>query len=135
MSSFTSPLIVTPLDCGRRWRLYEPFQYHIGEMESGIKVLVPVGFTTDFASVPWVFWQLIPYWGKYGKAAVVHDYLYQAKLIIVKKDGLSFIGRPSRKYADEIFYEAMLVGGTARWKARLMYLGVRWFGWLAWRRT
>jgi len=130
MSSFTTSLIVTPVD-GRRWKLVEPFRYRIGSMDSDKIITVPVGFVTDFASIPWLFWQLLPAWGRYGKAAVVHDYLYQRHMIQVSENlYLTF----SRYQADDIFYEAMLVGNTRHWKAKLMWLAVRICGWLAWRR-
>ena len=120
MSSFTSPLIVTPMLDGRKWKLFRSFAYHIGSKYSGNKITVPAGFITDFASVPWILWTFLPSWGKYGKAAVVHDYLYQTH-------------NQTRFMADAIFYEAMVVGGTAKWKAKMMYYGVRLFGWLAWK--
>ncbi|GAI33030.1 unnamed protein product, partial [marine sediment metagenome] len=65
-------------------------------------------------------WTFLPAWGKYGKAAVVHDYLYQTQT-------------RTRKFADDVFYEAMLVSGTKPWKAMAMYRAVRLFGWLAWK--
>jgi len=120
MSSFTSPLVVTPMLDGRKWKLVHPFSYHIGSKNSKWIIKVPKGFETDFASVPQFLWFWLPYWGKYGKAAVLHDYVYQTHLT-------------ERSIADSIFYEAMLVGGTTHWKAKLMYYGVRLFGWLSWR--
>ena len=131
MSSFTSPLVVTPMPDGRRWRLVERFRYRIGSMESDRIITVPVGFVTDFASIPWLFWQFLPAWGRYGKAAVVHDYLYQHHMIQVSEN-LYFTF--SRDQADDIFHEAMLVENTRHWKAKLMWLAVRLCGWLAWRR-
>ena len=119
MSSFTSPLIVSPMPDGRRWKLHIPFKYHVGSKYSKNVITIPKGFITDFASVPWMLWSWLPSWGKYGKAAVVHDYLYQHHQV-------------SRGMSDLIFYEAMLVGDTRKWKARLMYFGVRLFGWLVW---
>lgn len=120
MSSFTTPLVVTPMPDGRRWRLLRSFTYHVGSKYSGDVVTVPVGFVTDFASIPWVIWSWLPSWGKYGKAAVIHDYIYQTHC-------------RTRDEADRIFYEAMLVSGTKPWKARLMYSAVSITGWLAWR--
>jgi hypothetical protein len=119
MSSFTSPLIVTPMPDGRKWKLVKSFSYHIGTKFSRDYIRVPKGFVTDFASVPWVLWSWIPSWGKYGKAAVIHDHIYQTHC-------------RTRKQADEIFREAMIVSGTPEWKANLMFWGVRLFGWLAW---
>ena len=116
MSSFTSPLIVSPMPDGRRWKLFRSFTYHIGSKYNKNVVTVPSGFITDFASIPWLFWSWLPSWGKYGKGAVVHDRLYQTHEV-------------SRGMADLIFYEAMLVGGTKKWKARLMYFAVRICGW------
>ena len=124
MSSFTSRLVVSPVEKNGiwtgTWRLCRPFTYHVGSRNSRFVIKVPMYFETDFASVPWLFWQLIPKWGRYGKAAVLHDRLYRTHQV-------------SRKMSDLIFYEAMIVGGTKRWKARLMYLGVRIGGWLAWK--
>uniref|UniRef100_A0A6H1ZSQ1 DUF1353 domain-containing protein n=1 Tax=viral metagenome TaxID=1070528 RepID=A0A6H1ZSQ1_9ZZZZ len=120
MSSFTSPLIVTPLDDGRTWKLVEPFRYHIGDRNSENIITIPEGFVTDFASVPSIFWTLIPPYGKWGKAAVVHDFLYQFQY-------------RTRKEADKIFLEAMGVLKVKNWRKYPMYLAVRWFGWLAWK--
>ncbi len=123
MSSFTHRLEVSPVEVNGiwngSWMILKPFTYHIGSKYSRHFIKIPKGFVTDFASTPWIFWQFIPKWGRYGKAAIVHDRLYQTK-------------ETSRHMADLIFKEAMLVGGTSKWKAWLMYLGVRWFGWLAW---
>ena len=119
MSSFTSPLIVTPMPDGRRWKLLRPFSYHVGSKYSDDAITVPRDFITDFASIPQLLWMWLPYWGKYGKAAVIHDYIYKTK-------------SRTRKEADKIFKEAMIVSGTRKWKASLMYLGVRIGGWMAW---
>ena len=125
MSSFTSRLEVSPVEVNGiwngSWELLKPFVYHVGSKFSRHLVKVPKGFITDFASTPWIFWQFIPKWGRYGKAAIVHDLLYQTK-------------ETSRHMADLIFLEAMLVAGTPKWKARLMYWGVRIGGWLAYKK-
>ena len=115
MSSFTTPLVVTPLPDGRRWRLVFSFQYHVGSRYSKDIISVPVGFVTDFASVPFFAWSIIPPWGKWGKATVIHDYLCQTK-------------SRSRKETDNIFREAMQVLGVARWRIFIMYWSVRIFG-------
>jgi hypothetical protein len=39
-------------------------------------VEVPKGFVTDFASIPRVFWSLLPTDGNYVYSAIIHDYLY-----------------------------------------------------------
>ena len=119
MSSFTTPLIVQPLDDGRTWRLEEEFRYRVGGGDSEEIITVPKGFETVFASVPRAFWRVIPPWGIYGKATVIHDFCYRT--------------RPySRKRADEILLEGMKVLGVACWKRLAIYGAVRAFGWVAW---
>jgi hypothetical protein len=39
-------------------------------------VTVPLGFVTDFASIPRVFWSLLRPDGEYTYPAIVHDFLY-----------------------------------------------------------
>lgn len=120
MSEFTEILLVSPLADGKTWVIQKEFTYYVGELDSDETVTVPLGFQTDFASVPPVFRWLIPRWGKYGKAAIIHDYCYWEQ-------------RYTRERSDQIFREAMGVLGVARWKMFLMYQAVRLFGWWAWR--
>jgi hypothetical protein len=118
MSSFTSPLVVSPIN-SRDWKLMRRFTYHVGSKYSRTYIRVPRGFVTDFASVPRIFWSLIPPWGRYGKAAVIHDYLYKENI-------------GSRKSADDIFLEAMEVLKVSVLKRIIMYWAVRIFGYFAW---
>jgi Protein of unknown function (DUF1353) len=120
MSEFTKPLVVTPLSDGRTWVLMEPFSYDIGSEGSANTVNVPVLFMTDFASVPRPFWSVFPPWGRYGNAAVIHDFLYADQ------------SRP-RAEADHIFLQAMTVLKVGRVTRYILFFSVRWFGWLAWR--
>jgi len=115
MSTFTTPLIVSPLDNGRDWKLIGAFGYHIGTLESSEIISVPAGFITDFASIPRFLWSIFPPWGRYGKAAVIHDYCYRKGLF-------------TRKRSDKIFYEAMKVLKVPYWKRCAMYRAVRLFG-------
>ena len=39
-------------------------------------VRLPIGFVTDFASVPRPFWAILPPTGLYTQAAIIHDYMY-----------------------------------------------------------
>ena len=122
MSRFTNNLIVSPMSDGKTWIVMRPFRYEVGAEGSGDAVEVPVGFQTDFASIPRLFWAILPKWGRYGNGAVIHDWLYweQAR---------------DRNEADAIFLESMeilRVGTPVRY---LMYWAVRAFGWLAWYRN
>ena len=120
MSRFTEVLVVSPLVDGKTWVIRRPFGYEAGSVGSGEDIDVPIGFQTDFASVPRPFWWLLPRWGRYGNAAVIHDYCYWEQ-------------RYSRKHADDIFREAMRVLQVPGWKVFLMYWAVRVFGSFNWR--
>lgn len=120
MSQFTTELKVMPLDEGN-WVLLESFNYFLGSEKSGMFIKVPQGFVTDFASVPRLFWTILPPWGRYGKAAVLHDYMYQNVLF-------------NRLLCDSIFYEAMTVLQVPRWQRWIIYLGVRIGGWIPYRK-
>ena len=140
MSEFTTPLLVSPLPDGRRWTIMREFKYHVGQEDSSDIITVPVGFITDFASVPRPFWAVIPRWGKHGSAAVVHDYLYKFLLWMLEQpqykplfDHFEYAKENPRKFADDIFLEGMTVLGVRRSTRLVMYCAVRLFGWLAWR--
>ncbi len=120
MSSFTDPLIIEVQANGVNGKLLQEFDYHVGVETSPDIIHVPVGFETDFASVPWGLWTIFPKLGRYSKAAVVHDYLYTSKI-------------RSRHMSDLIFLEAMEVLGVQVWQRYPMYYAVRLFGWLAWK--
>lgn len=96
-------------------RLLTPLTYHVGHADSDEVITVPKGYETDFASVPRMFWGLIPPLGAYARPAIIHDYLYDA-------GGLR---RYTRKQCDEIFKEAMDVVGVPAWKRNLMFAAVR----------
>lgn len=119
MSQFTKALVVSPLADGRTWVLLEPFSYDVGYEGSGDTVHVPPKFMTDFASVPRLFWVFFPQWGKYGNAAVIHDWGYWSQ-------------ERSKKQTDLIFVEGMKVLGVGVLARYLLFLGVCWFGWYAW---
>ena len=119
MSRFTEVLLVSPLSDGRTWVTMKDFGYDVGKEGSGDTVNVDIGFMTDFASVPRPLWAIIPRWGKYGNAAVIHDYLYWEQ-------------KRTRKQADDIFREAMGVLGVSGFTSWLMYWAVKLFGGLAW---
>jgi hypothetical protein len=60
------------------WVLQEPIEWKPSRpSQQGFRaVVVPRHFVTDLASVPRVFWSLMPRDGVYAYPAIVHDYLY-----------------------------------------------------------
>jgi len=116
-----APLIVEHLDF--YWKLVEPFSAVVTlDKNEKLVFFVPDQFITDFASVPRIFWSLIPpATGRHAKAAVLHDWLYYTALV-------------DKDTADKIFYRLMLEIGVPKVKALTMYLAVKYFGFEAWYR-
>jgi len=120
MSSFTDKLHLIYYPKKNTWKTARAFTYFVGEEYSEDRIVVPKGFETDLASVPWPASMLIPKSGKYNPAAVLHDYICSTQ------------ERP-RAECDRIFLEAMEVVGVPLVKRRIMYRAVRMFGWISWR--
>ena len=85
------------------------------------RLVVKKGQPTDGASIPRIFWSVIgnPYEPDYSAAAFVHDCLYCSQLL-------------QRRQADKVFYK-ILLSTTEKHKAKILYLAVRCFGWIAWQ--
>lgn len=86
-------LNTSPID-DKYWEVFEEYSY---ETSKGL-VVVPKGFRTDYVSVPRIFRNIINMYGKHGRAAVVHDWLYSNRCEI----------DITRAEADKIFLEIML---------------------------
>lgn len=76
---------------------------------------VPMGFATDGATVPRIFWPLFPPVGEYFLAAAVHDYaLIEGR------------GWPA---ANALFDSSLKELGVPSWRRRIMVFSVRLYGW------
>ena len=86
---------------------------------AGQTLEVPVGFTTDGASIPPLFWPMVghPYSPSSLRAAILHDFLCRTR-----PAGFSSI------LVHRIFFETLMVDGCARPRAWSMWLAVRVFG-------
>lgn len=106
--------------------------------------VVPAGFVTDFASVPRFATWLIPRFGKYTKAAILHDWLC-VRLANEHSGPLTGpIPRASAVDTDGLFRRVMREEGVSWLQRWLMWTGVRWgalanparrAGWFSWRET
>ena len=117
-AKFTGFLILHPIDKTDYWKVLAPLIY---TTSNGIDIKIPKDFLTDFASVPRFLWSILPPWGKYGKAAILHDFLYYSGLF-------------SKKEADLLFLEAMEVLEVIKWKRYSMYYSAKLFGSKAWNK-
>ena len=130
MSAFTSELKVLYVD-GKHWILLSPFTYRVGSVDSDEIIFVPAGFKTDFASIPHWAWPVMGHpAGKHGKAAVVHDCLYQYPHAghLHKKPYTR-----TRRRCDQLFLEGLQVLEVAWWRRTIMYSAVRIGGRGPWR--
>lgn len=59
------------------FKICEPLEYRVGSAESAEVIVVPMGFVTDFASIPWGVRDLFPPIGLHGRPAILHDFLYR----------------------------------------------------------
>lgn len=110
ISHFQVPLNLRYID-GRNWLLTNPFTFGSAILERVIEV--PDGFTTDFASIPRILWNIYPPTGVYGKPAVIHDFLYRTAYYA------------TRAQADAVLLEAMIELGVSKWTREIIYRGVR----------
>jgi len=93
-----------------------PYAYMHPVHGQEITIEVPLGFVTDFASIPPFFQSLIQPFGRHAPAAVLHDYLYA-------------IGqKKARALADRLFLNAMREAGVPPLRRSVMYRMVRLFG-------
>lgn len=97
---------------GKYWKLLTPLIFE--STEYGV-IRVPVGFKTDFASVPRIPVVYSMFGNTSHSAAVIHDYLYSGR------------ANMSRKGADLIFKEAMKSRKQSEWRRKPMFWAVRLF--------
>jgi hypothetical protein len=95
------------------WELIEPLAYR-GRRQ---RFVVPAGFRTDLTTVPRVVVWLVPRWGLYTRAAVLHDWLCTV--------GIRTRAVTARD-ADGIFRRVLRESGVPVLRRWLMWCGVRW---------
>jgi hypothetical protein len=105
-------LVVRRVDADT-WALVDDLVYR-GRWE---RFVVPAGFRTDFASVPRVVTWLVPRFGAYTLAAILHDWLC--------REGIDS-GAVTSREADGIFRRVMRESGVPVLRRWMMWAGVRW---------
>lgn len=92
--------------------------------EDHFTCVVPKNFKTDFASIPFFARMFLPCLGRYNIATIIHDFLYSPECKY----------RVNRKVADKIFLTAMKRSKVGIFKRVSMYLAVRMFGWIKYKK-
>jgi len=121
MTEITSPfskLYVEVLTTGRNFLLTEEFSFTQPGHEP---VVTPVGFKTDFASIPRFATFFVPKLGRYTYPAVTHDYLCRIAKTWEERAG-----------ADWMFRNAMEVMGVGFLRRWVMWFSVYTAGWFVW---
>lgn len=109
----------------------------------GTALTAPAGMTTDFASIPRVFWPVLPPDGEYAFAAVIHDDCYKTRGSFAWRwpnapastpAFIGLTGRPalSRAECDQVLREGMVALHVSAWKVSVIYGAVHDFGWIGW---
>jgi len=109
---------VRPFGDNKFWVTVEPLEYTIGSTND--RIVVPKGFVTDFASIPQALWSIgLSPQGQYGRAAVIHDYLYWAQTCTREQsDRLLLIAMKESEVGsfDELLvYQGVNLGGQGSW--------------------
>jgi len=96
-----------------RWALREHDLTYHGERQTFV---VPVGYVTDFASVPWFLQWFVPRTGVWTLAAVLHDWLITHGIAL---------GLVTSRDCDGLFRRVLREEGTGFVRRWLMWAAVR----------
>lgn len=151
------------VDGRQRVKLTAPLDYRDRTQAGGESaILVPVGFVTDFASMPFGVRNLFPALGLYARPAIIHDLLYlvegdlpnllerlmspgKGRPMLSAEEVTAYLNETSarpwvnvraytRAEADAVFAEAMQVVGVSAWRRSIMHRAVRIGGGGGWGR-
>lgn len=103
---------------GAGWVVLERFGFYSAVL--GREEWVEAGFRTDLASVPRLPLVYMLTGATGDEPAVAHDHLYEQRTT-------------TRKQADDVFYELAIACGMPRWRAWLMWCGIRLGGGSHWK--
>jgi len=119
--AFGNATILLPFADQYWWIVYKDIVW-VPDASDGtdvVRVDVPRGFVTDLTSVPRYLWAVLQKTGKYGNAAIYHDWLYWQQSC-------------PRAVADRVFERAMNDMGVDTTTRHIIWAGVRVFGGQYW---
>ena len=118
--TFKSFAVIRHVPDRNRWIIQEPLAYS-GEVD----INVPIGFETDLASVPRIFWGIIPHSDKHiVEGSIIHDFMYSGHTLV-----------KSRSQADRILRACCKEMKAPPWYYWAVWIGVRIGGGPGWRRN
>lgn len=92
------------------------------ETDVGETIVVPPGFITDLASIPWLARTIVPHNRAERMPAVLHDYLF-----VVQDRPLGEV--------NALMYEAMRSTGVGLYARTMIRAGLTLGSWVPWRRN
>ena len=100
---------------------YSRYTYKLGNAldvsVNGEHFIIQAGFETDLASIPRWYWTfLAPQYSAFVTPSIIHDYFYRC------------VNNKDRRFADSIFYYALINNGVSKHTAYKLYVAVRIFG-------
>lgn len=118
MSSFTEPYDIRvynkPIK-DRPFELINGFEFYSKYFDEPLYIYD--GYRTNFADVPRLFWSIVPPYGRYGKASIVHDWLIEYNPYDL-----------SIHEINKIFLEAMGVLKVKWFNKYLIFMAVELYG-------
>lgn len=111
-----------------RWKLLQPlvFTTRLGVAQE-MRIVVPAGWDTDFASVPRLVLTFAIAGDTGHSGAVIHDWLYYQHLNRVPE-----AKNVTRRFADDMLYWGARADGESWFNAFALWFGVRIGGWWHW---
>lgn len=118
------PPLLVPFADQDYWALHQPIGWIPDDSDGPgvIRVDVPKGFVTDLASIPSYLWPIMTKTGRYGNAAIYHDWLYVEQCC-------------DRATADRVFDRALKDMGVDDATRQIMWAAVRVFGGKGWKNS
>ena len=111
------PVDFRPFSDGMHWIVRQTLIYRIGVSQD--RITVPVGFVTDFASIPQALQSIIRANGPYILPAVVHDYLYWTQACTrAQADSVLMLGMIENQVRDlhrVAIHDAVRIAGGFAW--------------------
>ena len=110
-------LTYIPSKKGKKWKTANELKVELSDKSV---LIIPEGFENDLSSVPKFLWSILPPFGDFLLAALVHDYLYVIKY------------KSNRRFCDkEMLYLSNNLNKN-KLDNYIRFFGVRLFGWYYW---
>lgn len=116
MGTFPDRLLLSPVGDGVNWTVEEDFRRYDNIL--GL-ITVPKDFVTDGASIPKILQNIFSPWGKYGPAAVIHDWLYTFQKF-------------TQKESDDCLLRGMIDLRVPKLTRFTIWIHLRMWGWIVW---